>query len=133
MLTSRVAEVAVLIVGSVDVIHLGCRLVALRFQWCASEEPAVPRKLSGTITEAKRSSTDGTDDDGIFRPPLGLGVLHLDLVSGFELLSSAFGAAFDYSLTLLPPLVQMGLELFVCHSCVGIGSCHGICSLAVPK
>ena len=133
MLTSRVAEVAVLIVGSVDVIHLGCRLVALRFQWCASEEPAVPRKLSGSITEAKRSSADDTNDYGVFRPSHGLGVLHLDLVSEFELLSNPFGAAFDYSITLLPPLVQMGLELFVCHSCIGIGSCHGICSLAVPK
>ena len=53
MLTSHVAEVTVLIVGSVDVIRLGCRLVAMMFGWCASEEPAVPRKLSGTITEAK--------------------------------------------------------------------------------
>ena len=53
MLTSRVAEVAVLIVGSVDVIHLGCRLLATRFMWCTSEEPAVSRNLSGTITEAK--------------------------------------------------------------------------------
>ena len=133
MLTSCVAEVTVLIVGSIDVIHLGCRLLAMRFGWCASEEPAVSRKLSGTITVAKRSSADNSDDDGVFRPSLGFVVLHLDLVSGFELLSSAFGAAFDYSITLLPPLVQMGLELFVCHSCIGIGSCHGICSLAVPE
>ena len=133
MLTSCVAEVTALIVGSVDVIRLGCRLLAMRFGWCASEEPAVPRKLSGTVTEAKRPSADNSDDDGVFRPSLGFVVLHLDLVSGFELLSSAFGAAFNYSLTLLPPLVQMGLELLVGHSCVGIGSCHGICSLAVPK
>ena len=133
MLTSCAAEVTVLIVGNVDVIRLGCRLLAMRFGWCASEEPAVPRELSGTVTEAKRPSADDSDDDGVFRPSLGFVVLHLDLVSGFELPSSTFGAAFDNSLTLLPPLVQMGLELFVCHSCVGIGSCHGICSLAVPK
>ena len=133
MLTSRVVEVTVLIVGSVDVIRLGCRLVAMRFEWHASEEPAVPRKLSRTITEAKRSPIDDTDDDSIFRPSLGLVVLNLDLVSWFELLSSAFGPAFNYSLALLPPLVQMGLELFVGHSCIGIGSCHGICSLAVTK
>ena len=133
MLTSRVAEVTVLIVGSVDVIRLGCRLVTMRFGWCASEEPAVPCKLSGTVTEAKCSPVDDTDDDSVFGPSLGLVVLHLDLVSRFELLSSAFGAAFDYSITLPPPLVQMGLELFVSHSCIGIGSCHGICLLAVPK
>ena len=66
MLTSRVVEVTVLIVGSVDVIRLGCRLVAMRFDWHASEEPAVPRKLSGTITEAEGSSADSTDDDGVF-------------------------------------------------------------------
>ena len=105
----------------------------MRFGWHASEEPAVPRKLSRTVTEAKRSPADDTDDDSVFRPSLGLVVLNLDLVSRFELLSSAFGAAFNYSLALLPPLVQMGLELFVRHSCVGIGSCHGICSLAVSK
>ena len=133
MLTSCVAEVTVLIVESIDVIRLGCRLVAMMFRWCTSEEPAVPRKLSGTVTEAKRSSADGTDDDCVFRPSLGPGVLHLDLVSGFELLSSTFGPAFNYSLTLLPPLVQMGLELFVSYSCIGIGSCYGICSLAVPE
>ena len=133
MLTSRAAEVTVLTIGNVDVIRLGCRLLTMRFGWYASEEPAVPRELSGTITEAKRSSADGTDDDCVFRTSLGPGVLHLDLVSGFELLSSTFGAAFNYSLALLPPLVQMGLELFVGHSFIGIGSCYGICSLAVPK
>ena len=133
MLTSRIVEVTVLTVGNVDVIRLSCRLLAMRFRWHASEEPAVPRKLSRTVTEAKRSSANGTGDDCVFRPSLGPGVLHLDLVSGFELLSSTFGASLNYSLALLPPLVQMGLELFVGYSCIGIGSCYGICSLAVPE
>ena len=53
-------------VGNVDVIRLGCRLLAMRFGWYASEEPAVPRKLSRTITEAKRSPVDDTDDDSVF-------------------------------------------------------------------
>ena len=55
-----------LTVGNVDVIRLSCRLLAMRFRWHASEEPAVPRKLSRTITEAKRSPVDDTDDDGVF-------------------------------------------------------------------
>ena len=133
MLTSRVVEVTVLIVGSIDVICLGCRLLAMRFGWHASKEAAVPRELSRTVTEAEGSPADDTNDDSVFRPSLGLVVLHFDLVSWLEFLSSAFGPAFDYSLALLPPLVQMGLELFVSHSCVGIGSCHGICLLAVTK
>ena len=66
MLTSRIVEVIVLTVGNVDVIRLSCRLLAMRFRWHASEEPAVPRKLSRTVTEAKRSLVDDTDDDGVF-------------------------------------------------------------------
>ena len=66
MLTSRVAKVIMLIIGIVDVIRLRCRLVTMRYEWYTSEELAVPRELSRTVTEAKRSSVDNTDDDGIF-------------------------------------------------------------------